>query len=498
VATVVPSLARTVNGQAVATGADNPFTPVGQTQLSTFSIDVDTASYSSVRRFITQNQRPPRDVVRIEELINYFSYDYPAGAGTDPVTGNIEVASAPWNPEHRLVRIGVRAKSIQRSQKAANLVFLIDVSGSMMPPERLPLLKSSLKMLVDRLTESDRVSIVTYAGAAGVALQPTSGDRKETILTAIENLSAGGSTNGAAGIQTAYDMAVANFVAGGVNRVILATDGDFNVGVTNQNDLVRLIEGKARSGVFLSVLGVGQDFKDTLLEKLADKGNGNYAYLDTLNEARKVLLEQMDATLVTVAKDVKIQVEFNPEHVSAYRLIGYEDRVLANADFNNDAKDAGEMGSGHTVTAFYEVIPKGAADSDRPIDRDPRFEGPGVDPLRYRQVNAPGSPISAELMNLRIRYKAPDGDSSQVIDVPLVDRGQAFAKATSDFRFAAAVAAFGMILRESPYKGSADWSMVHRIARDSKGNDRAGYREEFIRMADRASETWLATSLLLR
>jgi Ca-activated chloride channel family protein len=427
--------------------------------------------------------------VRIEELINYFSYDYPVGSGADPITGNIEVAAAPWNTEHRLVRIGVRAKPVDRGQKAANLVFLIDVSGSMAPPERLPLLKSSLRMLVERLTESDTVSIVTYAGAAGVALRPTNGDRKETILKAIDNLGAEGSTNGGAGIQTAYDMAVANFVTGGVNRVILATDGDFNVGVTDQNELVRLIEAKAKSGVFLTVLGVGQNFRDALLEKLADKGNGNFAFLDTLNEARRVLLEQIDATLVTVAKDVKIQVEFNPEHVSAYRLIGYENRMLSASDFNNDVKDAGEMGAGHTVTAFYEVIPRGAGNSIRPGESEPRFEGVGVDPLRYRQVNAPGSPISDEMLNLKIRYKEPEGNASRLIDVPVVDRGATFSKASNDFRFAAAVAAFGMILRDSPHKGAADWSMVRRIASESKGKDRTGYREEFIQLTERVMET---------
>jgi Ca-activated chloride channel family protein len=335
-------------------------------------------------------------------------------------------------------------------------------------------------MLVDKLTESDKVSIVTYAGASGIALQPISGDRKNEILSVIEGLQAQGGTNGGAGIQTAYEMAVSNFINGGVNRVILATDGDFNIGITNQNDLVRLIEDKAKSGVFLTVLGFGNNFKDSLLVKLADRGHGNYAFIDGLNEARKVLVEQMGSTLMTVARDVKIQIEFNPAQVNAYRLIGYENRVLRAQDFNNDQKDAGDMGAGHTVTALFEVVPRGV-----------QINVPGVDPLRYRQqppLPARDAQTSKEMLNLKIRYKDPEGSESRLLSVPLVDRGGSFANATADFRFAAAVAGFGMILRDSPYKGSANLDWVIATAASSRGADKNGYRQEFIGLAQRASQ----------
>jgi Ca-activated chloride channel family protein len=483
---IAPSLPRDAfNGYDPIT--DNPFVAVSQEPLATFSSDVDTASYANVRRFLTQNQLPPRDAVRIEELINYFSYEYPQAAGPTPITGNMEVAAAPWNPQHRLVRVGIKAKDVPTGQKPSNLVFLIDVSGSMGTPERLPLLKSGLRMLVDKLTESDKVSIVTYAGASGVALQPTSGDRKNDILRVIEGLQAQGGTNGGAGIQTAYEMAVSNFINGGVNRVILATDGDFNIGITNQNDLVRLIEDKAKSGVFLTVLGFGNNFKDSLLVKLADRGHGNYAFIDGLNEARKVLVEQMGSTLMTVAKDVKIQTEFNPAQVTAYRLIGYENRVLRAQDFNNDQKDAGDMGAGHTVTALFEVVPRGVQIN---------VPGPGgVDPLRYQPQPQPQSQppardaqTSREMLNLKIRYKDPDGSESRLLSVALVDRGGSFANASADFRFAAAVAGFGMILRDSPYKGSANLDWVIATAASSRGADKNGYRQEFIGLAQRASQ----------
>ena len=478
-----PSVPRDVNGYDAIT--DNPFVAVSQQPLATFSSDVDTASYANVRRFLTRNQLPPKDAVRIEELINYFSYEYPQAAGPNPITGNMEVAAAPWNPQHRLVRVGIKAKDVPMGQKPSNLVFLIDVSGSMSTPERLPLLKSGLRMLVDKLTESDKVSIVTYAGASGIALQPTSGDRKNDILRVIEGLQAQGGTNGGAGIQTAYEMAVSNFINGGVNRVILATDGDFNIGITNQNDLVRLIEDKAKSGVFLTVLGFGNNFKDSLLVKLADRGHGNYAFIDGLNEARKVLVEQMGSTLMTVAKDVKIQIEFNPAQVTAYRLIGYENRVLAAQDFNNDQKDAGDMGAGHTVTALFEVVPRGV---------EINVPGPsGVDPLRYQQQPkaqplARDAQTSREMLNLKIRYKDPEGSESRLLSVPLVDRGGSFANASADFRFAAAVAGFGMILRDSPYKGSANLDWVVATAASSRGVDKNGYRQEFIGLAQRASQ----------
>ena len=361
---------------------DNPFLPAAQNQLSTFSIDADTASYSNIRRFINQNQLPPRDAVRIEEMINYFNYDYPQPSGGTPIGAAVEAASAPWNPQHRLVRVAIKARDLAPQRRPpSNLVFLLDVSGSMQPAERLPLLKSAIRMLVEQLSANDRVTVVTYAGTTGVALQPTPGNQKDVILNLIDSLEAGGSTNGGSGIQLAYQEAAAGFISSGVNRVILATDGDFNVGITDRNALLRLIEEKAKTGVFLTVLGVGMgNYKDATLEMLADKGHGNYAYLDTLNEARKVLVEQMSGTLVTVARDVKVQVEFNPAVVDAYRLIGYENRGLRNEDFNNDQKDAGDMGAGHTVTVLYEVVPRGVS-----------INAPGVDPLKYQLPAAPAA-----------------------------------------------------------------------------------------------------------
>jgi len=460
---------------------DNPFLPVGQNPLSTFSIDVDTASYSNVRRYINQNQMPPRDAVRIEEMINYFTYDYPKPPGNDPIGAAIEAASAPWNPQHRLVRIAIKARDIAAGRRPpSNLVFLLDVSGSMQPVERLPLLKNGIRMLVEQLTGNDRVTVVTYAGTTGVALRPTRGNQKDVILQLIDSLQAGGSTNGGSGIQLAYDQAMANFIPGGVNRVILATDGDFNVGITDRNALLRLIEDKARSGVFLSVLGVGMgNYKDATLETLADKGNGNYAYIDTLNEARKVLVDQMNGTLVTVAKDVKVQVEFNPAVVGAYRLIGYENRALRNEDFNNDLKDAGDMGAGHTVTALYEVVPRGIA-----------IGAPGVDPLKYQEQPAPppARNASSETLTVKIRYKEPTGAESKLLSFPLVDREQVFTRAGADFRFAAAVASFGMIMRDSPYKGTATIDSVLSMAEDSMGSDRNGYRHEFLQLVQHARQ----------
>jgi Ca-activated chloride channel family protein len=460
--------------------SDNPFLPVAQNPLSTFSIDVDTASYSNVRRFLNQYQLPPRDGVRIEEMINYFSYDYPQPAGKDPIGATIEAAAAPWNPQHRLVRVGIKARDMDaRRRPATNLVFLLDVSGSMEPEERLPLLKNAIRMLVEQLTANDRVTVVTYAGTTGIALKPMRGDQKDTILSLINSLQAGGSTNGASGIQLAYEQAQANFIRDGVNRVILATDGDFNVGITDRNALLRLIENKAQSGVFLSVLGVGMgNYKDATLEMLADKGHGNYAYLDTLNEARKVLVEQMNGTLITVAKDVKVQVEFNPAVVDAYRLIGYENRALRNEDFNNDLKDAGDMGAGHTVSVLYEVVPRGVS-----------IGAPGVDPLKYQQpVAAPTPNASNETLTVKLRYKEPTASDTKLLSFPLVDREQTFARASVDFRFAAAVASFGMILRDSPYKGTATFDSTLAIAEGSLGSDRSGYRREFMQLIQRARQ----------
>jgi Ca-activated chloride channel family protein len=476
------------NTEAYDRIVDNPFIRTIQEPLATFSIDVDTASYANVRRFLTQNQMPPRDAVRIEEMINYFSYDYAQPTGDAPIAPNMEVAASPWNPQNRLVRIGIKARDINANRRPpSNLVFLIDVSGSMNTPQKLPLVKAGLRMLVDRLGENDNVSIVVYAGVSGLVLPSTSAIRKERIQQAIDSLQPGGSTNGASGIQLAYNQAVSNFIRGGTNRVILMTDGDFNVGVTNQGELTRLIEDRARSGVFLSVLGFGMsNIKDSTLEKLADQGNGNYAYIDTINEARKVLVEEMGSTLVTIAKDVKIQVDFNPARVEAYRLIGYENRLLRTEDFNNDMKDAGDMGAGHTVTALFEVVPKGG-----------NVPGPSIDPSKYLldqpQIAAAGAggrgnanAASAEMLTLRVRYKQPDSDTSTRMDVPFVDRGSTFQRASADFRFAVSVAAFGMVLRDSPYRGNTTLETVSEMAQNSRGSDRNGYRQEFIELVQRA------------
>ena len=454
---------------------DNPFRRVADDPLSTFSIDVDTASYANVRRFLNNGSLPPRDAVRIEELINYFRFDYVRPTDGVPFSVSTEIAACPWNPQHRLALIGLQAPALdQESVPPRNLVFLLDVSGSMMPPDRLPLIKTAMRMLVDTLTARDRVAIVVYAGASGLALPSTSGAEKETIHQAIARLEAGGSTNGAAGITLAYDIAQKQFVKGGINRVILATDGDFNVGVTNQGDLTRLIEEKRASGIFLSVLAVGNDnLKDSTMEKLADRGNGNYAYLDSLHEARKVLVKEAGATLVTVAKDVKIQIEFNPLNVAAYRLIGYENRLLRNQDFNDDKKDAGEIGAGHTVTALYEIVPPGAeADIAK------------VDPLKYQRSSA--GTISAgrdELMTVKLRYKAPDGDESRLISVPVKNHTS---ELSANLGFAAAVAEFGMILRQSEHRGSSTFADASALARRFRGADPDGYRSEFIRLVELA------------
>jgi Ca-activated chloride channel family protein len=476
-------LAPASGNESYADIVDNRFVRATEQPLATFSIDVDTASYSNVRRFLNQNQLPPREAVRIEELINYFSYSYAQPPGTAPIAPNMEVASAPWNPQHRLVRIGIKAREINVNRRPpSNLVFLVDVSGSMMDANKLPLVKSGLKLLVNNLGENDFVSMVVYAGASGLVLPPTSGARKDVIHRAIDDLQAGGSTNGGAGLQLAYNQAAVNFIRNGVNRVILMTDGDFNVGITSQDALTRLIEDRAKSGVFLSVLGFGVgNLKDSTMERLADKGNGHYAYIDTLNEARKVLVEEMGSTLVTVAKDVKIQVDFNPGRVEAYRLIGYENRVLQAEDFNNDLKDAGEMGAGHTVTALFEVVPRG-----RPVP------GPSIDPSRYQAPAAteaarPSASSSNELLTLRVRYKLPDATDSTRMDIPLVDRGAQFSQASTDFRFAASVAGFGMILRDSPYRGNWTFANVLDIASGSRGQDRTGYRDEFITLVRKAS-----------
>ncbi len=456
---------------------DNPFLGARANPLSTFSIDVDRASYSNVRRFVTMGQRPPKDAVRIEELLNYFPYDLPDPEGRHPFSVTTEVARAPWHATNLLVRIGLQARRLSPAAlPPGNLVFLVDVSGSMTPDEKLPLVKESMRLLVRQLRPQDRVAIVVYAGAAGLVLPSTSGDQRDLILASLDRLQAGGSTAGGAGIRLAYDVARANHIAGGNNRVILATDGDFNVGASSDAEMERLIEDKRKQGTFLSVLGFGMgNYKDSKMEKLADKGNGNYAYIDNLVEARKVLVDEMAGTLLAVAKDVKLQVEFNPERVASYRLVGYENRMLRTEDFDDDAKDAGEIGAGHSVTALYEVVPRsGAAE-------------PGAEPLRYQAVareSRSGHP--GELAYIKLRYKLPDASTSRWLDhvVPVSEATEG----STDFRFAASVAAFGMVLRESEYRGSATLDDVIALARGSLGRDDGGHRAEFVRLAEQVRE----------
>lgn len=458
---------------------ENRFLKTDNNPLSTFSIDVDAASYSNVRRILNQGQLPPAGAVRIEEMINYFHYDYPQPTGKDPFSINTEISDAPWNPEHKLVLIGLQGKKIPTTDlPASNLTFLIDVSGSMGTANKLPLVRTSMKMLVDQLRQEDHVSIVVYAGAAGLVLAPTSGADKTKIKDAIDNLEAGGSTAGGAGIKLAYKTAREHFVKGGNNRVILCTDGDFNVGASSDDDMERLIEEERKSGVFLTVLGYGMgNYKDNKMQKLADKGNGNHAYIDGMSEAKKVLVNEFGGTLFTIAKDVKLQVEFNPAKVQGYRLIGYENRMLAKEDFNNDKKDAGELGSGHTVTAIYEVIPAGI-ESEFLDD---------VDDLKYQQKTKPAKASNGnEILTVKFRYKEPDGDVSKLITHPVLDKQVRLSKTSDNFRFAAAVAELGMLLRNSDFKGSASFDEVIKLAKNAKGLDEEGYRAEFIRLAENA------------
>jgi len=457
---------------------ENGFKSVADAPLSTFSIDVDPASYSNMRRFINRGELPPADAIRTEELVNYFSYDYPKPTGDDPVKITVEAGTCTWNTTHRLVRIGLKAKEIPTEQlPASNLVFLIDVSGSMWGANRLDLVKSSLKLLVNNLRNKDKVAIVTYAGSAGVKLEATSGGDKQKIREAIDELTASGSTAGGAGIHLAYQIAKKNFISDGNNRIILCSDGDFNVGVSSAEGLEQLIEKERKSGVHLTVLGYGMgNYKDKKIQVLAEKGNGNHAYIDNLQEANRVLVGEFGATLHTVAKDVKLQVEFNPSQVQAYRLIGYESRLLKDEDFNNDAKDAGDMGAGHTVTAFYEVIPAGVKNE---------YVGK-VDDLKYQKkekmtLKPTGSD---ELLTVKLRYKAPDKDVSRKMELPFVDnKGDSV---SSDFRFASAVAMFGQLLRDSDFKGTADYDKVIKLAKQGLNNDERGYRREFIRLVEAA------------
>lgn len=458
---------------------ENRFLKAADNPLSTFSIDVDAASYSNVRRMLNYGQLPPAGAVRIEELINYFSYEYPQPTGDDPFNVTTEIAACPWNMQHRLVSIGLQGRKIPvQNLPPSNLTFLIDVSGSMESEDKLPLVKSSLKLLTDQLREQDRVSIVVYAGNAGVVLSPTPGNNKTNIKDAIARLEAGGSTAGGQGIKLAYKIAREHFIRNGNNRVILCTDGDFNVGTSSDDELERLIEEERKSGVFLTVLGYGTgNYQDAKMQKLADKGNGNHAYIDNQNEARKVLVNEFGGTLFTIAKDVKLQIEFNPAKVQAYRLIGYENRMLAKEDFNNDKKDAGELGSGHTVTALYEVMPVGVTNNYPET----------VDALKYSQPSiAQPYSFNDEMMNIKLRYKQPDGDVSKLMVHPVMDSNKPIGNASENFRFAASIAQFGMILRNSEFKNNSSFDGAAKLAASAVGVDKEGYRKEFLEMIAKA------------
>jgi len=455
---------------------ENEFKKTLDNPLSTFSIDVDTASYANTRRFLNDGRLPPPDAVRIEELVNYFDYDYEPPMGEDPFAIETEISRSPWNRKNRLVLIGMQGKEIPKEKlPPSNLVFLLDVSGSMNRANKLPLLKQGFKLLARQLKKEDRVAITVYAGAAGLVLPSTPGNETEKIFAAFDRLRAGGSTAGAAGITLAYQVARENFIKGGNNRVILATDGDFNVGTSSNAELERLIEEKRKDGIFLTVLGFGSgNYKDSKMEQLADKGNGNYAYIDSLLEAKKVLVTELTGTLFTIAKDVKLQIEFNPTRVREYRLIGYENRVMAKEDFDDDKKDAGELGVGHTVTALYELVPE----TGKP--------GEGAD-LKYVKTKVKeGAAGSRELMTVKLRYKAPDGDVSKLIEHPVLDAGLVLEKTSDSFRFAASVAAFGMLLRGSKYAGDATFKLARELAVGAKGKDERGYRAEFIQLVEKA------------
>tara|TARA_R110002073_G_scaffold1347_6_gene9395 strand:+ start:9134 stop:11056 length:1923 start_codon:yes stop_codon:yes gene_type:complete len=468
-----PPLPPQYNTEEYAEISENTFKWASKTPLSTFSIDVDGASYSNVRRMIMDGRLPVKNAVRIEEMINYFSYEYEKPTGEHPFSVNTEVAPAPWNPNHQLVQIGIQGEKIEAENlPPSNLVFLLDVSGSMNSHNKLPLLKKGFKLLTNQLREEDYVSIVVYAGNSGLVLPPTSGADKEAILEALDKLNAGGSTAGAAGIKQAYQVAKEHFKEDGNNRVILATDGDFNVGVSSNSELVKLIEEKRDEGIFLSVLGFGSgNLKDSKMEQIADNGNGNYYYIDNLLEAKKVLVSEMGGTLHTIAKDVKIQIEFNPENVKAYRLIGYENRLLADEDFNDDKKDAGELGSGHTVTALYEVIPHG-------VDIDTSLSD--IDPLKYQTPTTPINGFGDELMTVKLRYKKPNGNKSILLSQ--IVQKSTNRELSENLSFAASVASFGMVLRDSKFKGNSSFSLAERLARSSKGVDEHGYRTEFIKI----------------
>jgi len=475
---IPPAYNPNFNTEGYATIHENGYKDVLKQPLSTFSIDVDKASYANVRRFINMGQLPPMDAVRIEELINYFHYDYPEPRGKHPFSVYTELAVCPWNPAHQLLHVGLKGKSIDKTElPASNLVFLLDVSGSMNSPNKLPLLKNAFHMLVNELREEDRVAIVVYAGAAGLVLRSTPGTRKGDILSAIEKLSAGGSTAGGEGLLLAYKVAEENFIEGGNNRIILATDGDFNVGVSSNAEMERLVEKKRDNGVFMTVLGFGMgNYKDDKMELIADKGNGNYAYIDNIQEARKVMVAEFGGTLFTIAKDVKFQLEFNPARVKSYRLIGYENRLLNDEDFNDDKKDAGEMGAGHNVTALYELIPAGSEEKTGSID-----------PLKYQENRqSTWTDTKAELLTVKLRYKQPDGKTSTLFEEPVQGKILSERSTSKSFRFSAAVAEFGLILRDSKYKEDASIDQIISLAQGGRGNDSEGYRGEFVKLVKTA------------
>ena len=460
------------NREGYATIRENGFKTSIKDPLSTFSIDVDAASYSNMRRFLNNGRKPPVDAVRIEEMINYFSYDYPEPDGKDPFAIYQEVNTCPWNKKNMLLHIGLQGKKLDMEDlPPSNIVFLLDVSGSMNSSNKLPLLKKAFELLVKQLDEDDRVAIVVYAGSSGLVLPSTSGDQKEKILKSLNNLRAGGSTAGAAGLKLAYEVAADNFIRRGNNRIILATDGDFNVGISSDAEMERLIMKKRDKGIFISVLGFGMgNYQDSKMEIIADKGNGNYSYIDNILEAKKVLVNEFGGTLFTIAKDVKIQIEFNPAVVESYRLIGYENRLLNDEDFEDDKKDAGELGAGHTVTALYEIVPAGNASSQS-------------NTLKYQtaQINALAKEGS-EIATVKFRYKKPDGDKSILMEEVIAYHNKRFDKSSNNFRFSAAVAGFGMLLRDSKYKEELTTSDVIRIAQSAKGQDKEGYRSELIRL----------------
>ncbi len=458
---------------------ENPFQLAQQEPLSTFSIDVDNAAYSNIRRFIQNSSVPPPGAVRIEEMVNYFNYDYPQPQGEHPFSIQTEMATCPWNTEHRLAHIGIQGKSLNyREIKPCNLVFLIDASGSMEDANKLPLLKKSLRLLLDKLSKQDRIAIVAYAGAAGLVLPSTPASKKEEILNSLNELEAGGSTAGGEGIELAYKIAKENLIQGGNNRVILATDGDFNVGTAGDEDLVKLIEEKRKDDIYLTICGFGMgNYKDRKMEMISNAGNGNYFYIDNIKEAEKVFVKEMRANLFTIAKDVKIQIAFNPEFVKAYRLIGYENRRLRNQDFEDDTKDAGELGAGHTVTALYEIIPAGSSEV---VSTE---EGAAT----YADTPDLGAAsFQGEVMKVRFRYKPPQSDRSRLIEQGLPNRTLALNETSDNFRFSAAVAEFGLLLRNSKFQGNASFEQVLSLAKQAKGKDREGYRQEFIHLVERA------------